>query len=127
MLLIKVNNTILSDKYIEFKNFPEPIQYMELQIAENKYIGLRGFEAYVRLKEMYKGVNTNIQGMSKIILMGKYKNDVAIVTMDMKTGKFKQELKKTGKEYNNRLINKKAWKKGLPSDSPEIYLREEEN
>ena len=125
MLLIKVNNIVLSDKHIEFKNFPEPIQYMELQIAENKYIGLRGFEAYVRLKEMYKGVNTNIQGMSKIILMGKYKNDVAIVTIDMKTGKFKQEIKKIGREYNNRPINENVWKKGLKTASPEIYIREE--
>ena len=127
MLYIKANNIIFNDKNMKFKDFPEPIQYMEYRIGVNKYVGLRGFEAYVRLKEMYKGVNTNISGISKIILMGKIKTDVAIVCLDCKTGKFYQKIKKIGYEYNNRPINKNAWKKGSSTQQPEIYIREEEN
>lgn len=126
MLFLKSKNIIYNTEVMNWKNIPEPIEQMEYKITHKQSIIFEGFDAYLRLKEMYKGVNCNIKGMSKKILFGRTKNEIAIIEINCKTGEIKQYTKKRGQEYNNRPLNENLWKQGIKG-IPRIYLKEIED
>ena len=124
MLSIKSKNFMISEEQREFKDFPEPIELMEYKLTERTTLVFEGFDKYIRLKENVMGVNTSLNEVTKVILMGASGKKVVTITIDTKTGEFKQELKMLGKELNDAPINPTLWKKGVGGRA-NLYLREE--
>jgi len=122
MLIIKANGQSYSEACTKWEDFPEPITSMEFQVTDNKTIVFEGFEKYIRVKEMYKGVNCSVEGMSKILLLGECDSQVAVVEINCKTGEVKQTIKRKGVEYNNKPLNKTFWKKGIKG-VPKVFIR----
>jgi len=103
-------------------SFNETIKEMSIQINEKEWIILEGFEAYLRIKEEFQGVNTAIKGQSKIILLGKKGNKVAKITLDLIHSKISQEIVPFDKAYQNKPLNPSLWKKGLLYH-PRVYIK----
>lgn len=103
-------------------SFDETITEMSIQINENEYLVLEGFEAYLRLIEEFKGVNTFIKGKSKVILFGKKGNKVAKITLDLIHSKTSQEIVPIETAYQNKPLNPSLWKKGLLYH-PRVYIK----
>ena len=111
--------TIKTDDWFSFN---ETIKEMSIQINEKEWIILEGFEAYLRIKEEFQGVNTAIKGQSKIILFGKKGNKVAKITLDLIHSEKSQEIVPFDKAYQNKPLNPSLWKKGLLFH-PGVYIK----
>jgi len=124
MLSIIANNKVYKEDVTKWQDFPEPIDRMEYKISSTKYIVFEGFEKYIRIKENVTGVNVKLNEVTKVILMGESFGSVAIISVDLKTGKMVQEKKKLGCEYNEKPVNPMLWKKGLGGIA-KLYTRED--
>ena len=123
MLSIIVNGVIYKEDITKWQNFPEPIDKMEYKINETLSIVMEGFDSYLRIKEMYKGVNCSIEGTSKIFLFGRALIKTAVVEIDIKKGTIENYIVPQGKEYDGRLQAESFWKKGLGGVS-KIYVKD---
>ena len=123
MLSIIANNKVYKEDVTKWQDFPEPIDRMEYKISPTKYIVMEGFDSYLRIKEMYKGVNCNIEGISKIFLFGRSNIETAVVEFDIKKGTIRNYIVPKGKEYDGRLQAESSWKKGL-GGVPKISVKE---
>jgi hypothetical protein len=106
----------------DWLSFDEQIVEMSIQVNEKESIVLEGFEAYLRIKEEVKGVNSSINGTVAIILFGKYGDKVAKVTLDLIHSKISQEVVPITKAYQNKPLNPSLWKKGLLFH-PNVYIK----
>lgn len=113
MLSIIANNKVYKEDVTKWQDFPEPIDRMEYKISPTKYIVMEGFDSYLRIKEMYKGVNCSVGGTSKIFLFGRTLGKTAVVEIDIKKGTIENYIVPQGKEYDGRLQAESFWKKGL--------------
>jgi hypothetical protein len=103
-------------------SFNETITEMSIQINENEYLVLEGFEAYLRIKEEVCGVNNSLKGTTKIILFGKKGNKAVMITLDLITSKISQETIPIDTAYQNKPLNPSLWKKGLLYH-PRVYIK----
>ena len=125
MLLVKVKDIVYRDTNMNFDNFPEPIQQMMYQVTSNKQIVMEGFDSYLRIKEMVKGVNCKIDGTSKIFLFGRALHRTAVIEINLITNKIENYIVRQGQEYNGRLSKNISWKKGVSGKS-NIYIKDTE-
>jgi len=126
MLSVKLTNgELISEPNLDWNNLPNhPIQYMDYRIRSvigPKIIRLRGYERYLRIKEMAHGVNVGIQINSKIFLIGCTGNNCTKITIDLIRQKCKKEQCDISQIYKTS-IDEKYWKTGCPSSNPNVYI-----
>jgi dsRNA-specific ribonuclease len=121
MLYFKLLNgqTIKTDDWFSFN---ETITEMSVQINENEYLVLEGFEAYCRLINKGKILNRPIQGIIGYVLFGKKGKTVVKITLDLIHSKISQETIPIDKAYQNKPLNPSLWKKGLLYH-PKVYIK----
>jgi len=123
MLSIIANNKVYKEDVTKWQDFPEPIDRMEYKISSTKYIVFEGFDSYLRIQEMYKGVNYNVEGVSKVFLFGRALGKTAVVEINIKKGTISNYIVPKGREYDGKLQAEGHWKKGLGGVS-KIYVKE---
>ena len=120
----------------DWKDVPEPITRIGYKVSPTKCIIMEGFDSYLRIKEMVKGVNCKVNGMSKVFLFGRIGDKTAVVEFNFQTGKISNYVVDRGKEYYGRLqadplsfslreqkpISKSHWKKGVVGKDQKIYV-----
>ena len=106
----------------DWKTIVEPITKMSFQVNDKQSIVFTGFDEYIKLKEEYKAINSPIQGTSKILLVGKAKDKVAIVTIDLIKNKITKSVKLASEAYNKKPLVSEHWKKGV-SSKPKVYIQ----
>jgi len=122
MLTIKLVSGELIEN-ADWQSIPsnEIIRYMDYKIG-NQTIRLMGYERYLRLKEMVQGVNINLKGMSKVILIGQSGMMCDKVTIDLINKKISKEQVPFDEVYNGKPIDDKFWKNGQIHDNPNIFM-----
>lgn len=106
----------------EWKDINEIIVRLMFKINNKEMIVLEGFESYLRLKEHVHSINSDLNGISKIILCGKIQTHVAKITIDLIKKKVIQEKCYIYDVYNKKPIDKIYWRKGL-GINPKIYIK----
>jgi hypothetical protein len=125
MLSIKfTDGTLIKEPDLDWNSIPNNvvIRYMDYKIG-NKTIRLMGYERYLRLKEMAKGLNVPINGISKIVLVGATGVMCDKVTIDFINNKITKKYVSIDEVYNNQSIADNLWKAGQILDNPNIYER----
>ena len=79
-----------------------------------------GFEEYNHLTERVGFVNRPGGGVTKIILMGKYKGKIHQLIFDLMLEKSVKLITDVGKEYMETPNT--GWKEGIPTDKPSVNL-----
>ena len=105
----------------EWDEINQPIKRLIYSTTKEHDIVMEGFESYLKLKENVYGVNVKIDMISKVLLMGKHGDTVAVITLDYQNGKITKEIKAFGEEYNGKAINQKFWKTGIRG-TPSIIM-----
>ena len=110
-------------KNVDWKSLPtnEVIRHMDYKLG-NQTIRLMGYERYLRLKEMAQGLNVNLKGISKIILIGQVGIVCDKITIDLLNNKVSKEQVSFDQIYNNRPIDDKYWRPGQVLDNPNVYV-----
>jgi hypothetical protein len=124
MLSIKfTDGTLLKEPDLDWNSIPNNvvIRYLDYKIG-NQTIRLMGYERYLRLKEMVKGVNISFSGMSKVILFGQNGSICDRVTIDLINNKIKKEQVLFTEAYNGQPINDRFWKAGQILDESKVVL-----
>lgn len=123
MLSIKfIDGEIIQEPNLNWNSLPnKAIRYLDYKIS-NKTIRLMGYSKYLRLKEMGQGVNVNLKGMLKVILIGQIADMCDKVTIDLINKKISKEQVSIEKVYNNRPIDDKFWRIGQVSDNPNVFI-----
>ena len=115
-----IDNEIINVE--DWKSIKKPILRMSFQINEKQAVVLEGFEEYIKLKEHFKGVNSPIKGISKILLVGKYNGKVAIITIDIIKNRILKSVVSANQAYQSKPIISEHWKKGVISKNPHITI-----
>ena len=123
MLFIVSNGKLYTEKNLKWDDLPEPIDHMGFKINEARSIVMEGFDSYLRIQEMYKGVNCNVEGVSKVFLFGRALGKTAVVEINIKKGTISNYIVPKGREYDGKLQAEGHWKKGLGGVS-KIYVKE---
>jgi hypothetical protein len=124
MLTIKlVDGSLLKEPELDWNSIlpTQVIRHMEYKIA-NKRIRFVGYERYLRLKEITRGVNSNFQAISKVILIGETGGFCTQVTLDLIKNTCIKEDVSLDTVYNGKPIADKFWKAGLVEKHPNIYI-----
>jgi hypothetical protein len=122
MLTIKFTDGELVSN-VDWNSLPnnKVIRYMDYTIG-NQTIRLMGYDRYLRLKEMVQGVNVNLKGMSKVILIGQTGILCDKITIDLITKKISKEQTSFDIIYN-KPIDDKFWRVGEKLNNPNIFIR----
>jgi hypothetical protein len=123
MLTIKLmDGTLLKEPELDWNSIlpTQIIRYMEYKIVDKK-IRLVGYDRYLRLKEIARGINCNFQAISNVILIGQSGSMCTRVTIDLIKGVCSKAEVPFDKVYNNKPIADNYWKVGLTLDNPNVY------
>jgi hypothetical protein len=124
MLSLKLEDgTLLKEPELNWNSIlpTQIIKYMEYKIV-NKRIRFIGYDRYLRLKEITRGINSTFQAMSKIILVGQCGDKCTKVTLDLIKNTCLKEDVSIYEVYNNRAIEDKYWKNGENLICPNVYI-----
>lgn len=106
-------------KNSKWNEIPEKeIKKLEYKLVEKTLI-LTGFEAYNHLIERVQFVNKPGGLITKLILMGKHKEEVFQIIFDFQKKKTYKKTTKFGREYMDRATS--GWKVGL-SGKPKMEI-----
>jgi hypothetical protein len=91
--------------------------------VKNTTIRFMGYDKYLRLKEMVRGVNQNFETMSKVILVGKSGDECTKVTLDLLNATCKKEKVPFQELYNGQPIADNFWRIGEVMDAPNVFIK----
>ena len=106
----------------DWKKLKVTKQIAKLQyVLGNSCITMEGFKEYNHLKEC---VGLQVKGYSKIILMGRTKDNSVLIIFDLLKNKIYKIEKPYGEEYGNQILA--GWQKGQLT-KPRIKFKKLDN
>jgi hypothetical protein len=122
MLTIKFTDGELVTN-VDWNSLPnKSIRYMDYKV-KNTTIRFMGYDKYLRLKEMVRGVNQNFETMSKVILVGQEGETCTKVTLDLLNATCKKEKVPFQELYNGKPIADNFWRIGERMDAPNVFIK----
>jgi len=109
--LLYKDNTIFKGgniKNSKWNKIDKPIKELHYNLINN--IKMKGYESYNHLIERVN-ISTGICFVAKVFLLGKKRERIDVIEIDLKHKKIKTYKKMFGKEYNNNATT--GWKKGM--------------
>lgn len=108
-------------KLIEnWQDINEPIYQLIQPLNDKLELVMEGFGSYMRVIEEVQGVTKSFKAITKIILYGRFLNQVAMVVFDIKSQCYYQDCVPIFQAYNKKPLNPSLWKQGV-SSTPRIY------
>lgn len=104
-----------------WQDINEPIYQLIQPLNDKQEVVMEGFGAYMRVMEEVQGVTRSFKIITKILLYGKFLNQVCEITFDIRKQCFYQETKPLSQAYNKKPLNPNLWKQGA-SSNPKIYV-----